>query len=121
MSLLEDDAPAETAPAVQEEMDVSKGNFAGWTNDKFNKEMYSDEGVTETADEEKIYIDDEVDEESVDTGIDMSALDEYETDNTDEKKADDKPRQNDSPPKQNEGIMNSQRGHESTVLNSGGV
>ena len=109
------------APQVQEEtMDVSKGNFAGWTKDEFDKEMYSEEGDTETVSTDKVYLDDEVETESVDTGIDMSALDSYETDSEKEEGAE-QPRQKNEPPKQNDTIMNSQRGHESKVLNSGGV
>lgn len=107
-----------TEPPEQEEtMDVSKGNFAGWTNDKFNKEMYAEEGEPS---EDKVYIDDEVEGEKVDTGIDMSALDAYESDSNDEERVD-APKEKIEPPKQNNEIMNSQRGHESTVLNSGGV
>lgn len=125
-SLEEMNAPKEEtaiAPAsqVQEEsMDVSKGNFVGWTKDEFDKEMYSEEGEADAVGADKVYLDDEVETESVDTGIDMSALDSYETDVKDEE-GDEPPRQNNEPPKQNDSIMNSQRGHESTVLNSGGV
>ena len=111
------------APAsqVQEEtMDVSKGNFAGWTKDEFDKEMYSEEGDADAVSTDKVYLDDEVETESVDTGIDMSALDSYETD-VKEEEGDEPPQQKNEPPKQNNSIMNSQRGHESTVLNSGGV
>ena len=125
-SLEEMNAPKEEtaiAPAsqVQEEsMDVSKGNFVGWTKDEFDKEMYSEEGEADAVGADKVYLDDEVETESVDTGIDMSALDSYETD-VKEEEGDEPPRQNNEPPKQNDSIMNSQRGHESTVLNSGGV
>ena len=111
------------APAsqVQEEtMDVSKGNFAGWTKDEFDKEMYSEEGDTEAVSADKVYLDDEVETESVDTGIDMSALDSYETD-AEKEEGVEPPLQKNEPPKQNDSIMNSQRGHESKVLNSGGV
>lgn len=109
------------APQVQEEtMDVSKGNFAGWTKDEFDKEMYSEEGDTEAVSTDKVYLDDEVETESVDTGIDMSALDSYETD-AEKEEGVEPPRQKNEPPKQNDSIMNSQRGHESKVLNSGGV
>ena len=116
-----DEVTVAAAPQVQEEtMDVSKGNFAGWTKDEFDKEMYSEEGDTETVSTDKVYLDDEVETESMDTGIDMSALDSYETDA--EKEEDVEPhRQKNEPPKQNDTIMNSQRGHESKVLNSGGV
>lgn len=125
-SLEEMNAPKEEtaiAPAsqVQEEsMDVSKGNFVGWTKDEFDKEMYSEEGEADAVGADKVYLDDEVETESVDTGIDMSALDSYETD-VKEEEGDEPSRQNNEPPKQNDSIMNSQRGHESTVLNSGGV
>lgn len=125
-SLEEMNAPKEEtaiAPAsqVQEEsMDVSKGNFVGWTKDEFDKEMYSEEGEAEAVSADKVYLDDEVETESVDTGIDMSALDSYETD-VKEEEGDEPPQQKNEPPKQNDSIMNSQRGHESTVLNSGGV
>lgn len=125
-SLEEMNAPKEedaivSAPQVQEEtMDVSKGNFLGWTKDEFDNEMYSEEGEAETVSADKVYLDDEVETESVDTGIDMSALDSYEVD-VKEEEGDEPPRQKNEPPKQNDSIMNSQRGHESTVLNSGGV
>ena len=101
-------------------MDVSKGNFLGWTKDEFDNEMYSEEGEAETVSADKVYLDDEVETESVDTGIDMSALDSYEVD-VKEEEGDEPPRQKNEPTKQNDSIMNSQRGHESTVLNSGGV
>jgi len=111
------------APASQDQeetMDVSKGNFAGWTKDEFDKEMYSEEGDADAVSTDKVYLDDEVETESVDTAIDMSTLASYETDA--EKEEDVEPhRQKNEPPKQNDSIMNSQRGHESTVLNSGGV
>lgn len=125
-SLEELNAPKEetaiaSVPQVQEEtMDVSKGNFLGWTKDEFDNEMYSEEGEAETVSADKVYLDDEVETESVDTGIDMSALDSYEVD-VKEEEGDEPPRQKNEPPKQNDSIMNSQRGHESTVLNSGGV
>lgn len=103
----------------KEEMDVSKGNFAGWTNEKFNKDMYLDERIPE---EDKVYIDDEVETEDFETGINMSALDTYEMESDDEEDGEDVIKEGDTkPPNQNSSIMNSQRGHESAVLNSGGV
>ena len=118
MKVSEEVAVAST-PVVQEEtMDVSKGNAAGWIADKFNNDMYSD---AEESDTDKVYLDDEVETEAADTGIDMSALDAYEEGSDDIKESDEEPQPKVVPPKQNEGIMNSQRGHESTVLNSGGV
>ena len=118
MKVSEEVAVAPT-PVVQEEaMDVSKGNAAGWIADKFNNDMYSD---AEESDTDKVYLDDEVETEAADTGIDMSALDAYEEGSDDIKETDEEPQPKVVPPKQNEGIMNSQRGHESTVLNSGGV
>jgi len=118
MKVSEEVAVAST-PVVQEEaMDVSKGNAAGWIADKFNNDMYSD---ADENDADKVYLDDEVETETADTGIDMSALDAYEEGSDDIKETDEEPQPKVVPPKQNEGIMNSQRGHESTVLNSGGV
>lgn len=111
-----------SAPVVQEQaMDVSKGNFVGWTKDEFDRDMYSEEGELEATNADKVYLDDEVETESVDTGIDMSALDAYEEGSDDSKEGAEDSQPKVVPPKQNEGIMNSQRGHESTVLNSGGV
>lgn len=112
----------DVVPATNDQedvMDVSKGNFAGWTKDEFDKEMYSEE--TEETDTEKVYIDDEVATETVDTGIDMAALDAYEEGFSDTEVIYKESQTKVVPPKLNEGIMNSQRGHESTVLNSGGV
>ena len=121
MNIPKEETAIAPASQVQEEsMDVSKGNFVGWTKDEFDKEMYSEEGEADAVGADKVYLDDEVETESVDTGIDMSALDSYETD-VKEEEGDEPPRQNNEPPKQNDSIMNSQRGHESTVLNSGGV
>ena len=116
----EETAIAPASQVQEESMDVSKGNFVGWTKDEFDKEMYSEEGEADAVGADKVYLDDEVETESVDTGIDMSALDSYETD-VKEEEGDEPPRQNNESPKQNDSIMNSQRGHESTVLNSGGV
>ena len=82
--------------------------------------MYSEEGDADAVSTDKVYLDDDVETESVDTGIDMSALDSYEADAEKEEGAE-QPRQKNEPPKQNDSIMNSQRGHESKVLNSGGV
>lgn len=106
-------------PEVPEEtLDASKGNAAGWIADKYNKDMYSD--VTEST-EDKIYIDDEVEQETFDTGIDTSALDAYENETVDGENDETTPAATVQHPKLNEGIMNSQRGHESKVLNSGGI
>lgn len=111
--------PTDESTVQEEEMDVSQGSFAGWTNDKFNKDMYSDEGIPE---EDKVYIDDEAETEDFETGINMSALDTYEIESDDEEDGEDVIKEGDTKsPNQNSSIMNSQRGHESAVLNSGGV
>lgn len=103
---------------TDETFDASQGNAAGWMTEKYNKEMYSD--VTDST-EDKIYIDDEVEEEIVDSGIDMTALDTYEDDATSDENKEEASNENIEIQRTNESIMNSQRGHESTVLNSGGV
>ena len=103
---------------TDETFDASQGNAAGWMTEKYNKEMYSD--VTDST-EDKIYIDDEVEEEIVDSGIDMTALDTYEDDANSDENKEEASNENIEIQRTNESIMNSQRGHESTVLNSGGV
>ena len=100
-----------------EMIDVSKGNVTTWTNDQYLEEMYSDESEN---DEEKHYLDDDDVEEKNDTGLNMSEIDSYEG----EELLDDKGEASSKSPAivaHDDEIMNSQRGHESKVLNSGGM
>lgn len=100
-----------------EMIDVSKGNVTTWTNDQYLEEMYSDESEN---DDEKHYLDDDDVEEKTDTGLNMSEIDSYEG----EELLDDKGEASSKSPAivaHDDEIMNSQRGHESKVLNSGGM
>ena len=100
-----------------EMIDVSKGNVTTWTNEQYLEEMYSDESEN---DEEKHYLDDDDVEEKTDTGLNMSEIDSYEG----EELLDDKGEASSKSPAivaHDDEIMNSQRGHESKVLNSGGM
>lgn len=102
----------------EEQLDASKGNVAEWMADIYNKDMYSDATEPE---EDKVYIDDDAEQETVNAGIDKAALEVYEDEFLSEEKNEDISAVRIERSKQNDGIMNSQRGHESRVLNSGGV
>lgn len=98
----------------QPELDPSQGNASLWLKDDYTEEIYED------APNDKVYLDDEPLDKVNDGGIDIKAMDEYESgqvtevtpivtkENTRNKSSDN-------------GIMNSVRGHKSNVINTGGT
>lgn len=101
----------------EETMDVSKGSVSTWTNEQYDAEMYSEENETS---KDKHYLDDEDEEQKTDTGLNMSEIDSYEAGNVTENDVQVSEKSHVSHVNEDE-IMNSQRGHESKVLNSGGM
>lgn len=113
--VIEDKSESESK-ADDETMDVSKGNVNTWTAETYDENMYPEEGETS---KEKRYLDDDDVEDKNDTGLNMAEIDSYEEGLVEDERV------HAVDPKtnavKNDEIMNSQRGHESKVLNSGGV
>ncbi len=108
----------ETHEKNSDAMDASKGNAGVWLDDKFNKKNYADEEAVEG----KVYVDDDVEEEVEDSGIDTSAIDSYETGAAPKvENRDNATPVKEEPKRENNEVMNSQRGHESKVLDGGGM
>ena len=102
--------------ADEETMDVSKGNVNTWTAETYDENMYPEEGETS---KEKRYLDDDDVEDKNGTGLNMAEIDSYEEGLAEDERVHAVASKTNAV--ENDEIMNSQRGHESKVLNSGGV
>ena len=112
--------PEKTESSTEEEelLDVGEGTVTNWTSDEFVEENYSEKNEVQ---QKKKYLDDEEPESEAESGLNIAGMDSYEEDNLTDDKDESKCVTPSETSVHNEEIMNSQRGHESKVLNSGGV
>lgn len=112
--------PENTESSTEEEepLNVGEGTVTNWTSDEFVEENYSEKNEVQ---QKKKYLDDEEPESEVESGLNIAGMDSYEEDNLTDDKEESKCVTPSETSVHNEEIMNSQRGHESKVLNSGGV